>query len=83
MNNFVKSGLPLAFVLAMAADIASGNGSGTGVKSFAPGSLGPLLDRTAGPAGAAGDSSQSTVPYDRTTQWFNFRNCFTGYWRNC
>ena len=76
MDDKIKGALPLAFVLALAAELpATGASIPQGEGFWRAGSLSQLL-------GEAGNSAANTRS-ERTAQWFNFRNCFTGNWRNC
>ena len=76
MDHKIKGALPLAFMLAMAADLPATAGYvPTGDGFWRVGSLSPLLGE------ARGGLPESRS--EQTAQWFNFRNCFTGNWRNC
>ena len=79
---------PLAFILAIGAQTASGhqaelpNDRGP----LAPGSLSGLADRGLQGSGSAasGGRIQRLIDGDRVVQFFpNFRNCITGSWKNC
>lgn len=87
-----SSSLPLAFVLAMAAD-ASAAGLPDATQPDQPlkaGDLRRLLDRAVDqglitrPMDQPGDRR---LPGDKTAQYFpnfpNFSNCISGTWRNC
>jgi hypothetical protein len=77
--------LPLVFLLAMAADVSAG-GTMTVPEErelWHVGSLSRLLDDFE--ANHAADPAVGRPTSDRLqlTQWSNFRNCFSGNWRNC
>ncbi|MBM3530604.1 MAG: hypothetical protein FJX62_21180 [Alphaproteobacteria bacterium] len=87
--------LPLAFILAMAAESATAvlPDDAAETRRYNSGDLRKLLDRAADenligkPADQSGDR---LLPGDKTAQFFpnfpnfpNFFNCFNGYWRNC
>jgi hypothetical protein len=90
MTTLRAGSLPFAFLLAMAADAnASAIPAATDMKdNLEPGMLSDLLRQSAAPeftvksVDLVKDSETTTV-----VQYFpnfpNFRNCFTGYWRNC
>jgi hypothetical protein len=82
MDHRIKGALPLAFALAMAVDVSAATATSIpeGENLWHAGSLGRLL----------GDAARSNVSIDESSeakqqmaQWLNFRNCFTGSWRNC
>jgi hypothetical protein len=90
-----QASIPLAFVLAMAADASAAspaevNGNAIPLEA---GALRHLLDRAADANLIARDMDQSgdrRLPGDKTAQYFpnfpnfpNFFNCFRGNWRNC
>ena len=90
-----KGPVPLAFLLAMAAD-ASGASVADASRDMPlePGSLAPLLQgtviRSGGNLTASGEALYQPVPGYKTAQFFpnfpsfpNFNNCFNGNWRNC
>ena len=76
--------LPLAFVLAMAADVSAAGVAivPEGENLWRVGSLNRLLgDSEAGrPNSVQGPSAAAP---EQLVQWLNFRNCFSGNWRNC
>lgn len=77
--------LPLAFALAMAADISAAGVVKVpeGENLWRAGSLSRLLDdsENVGPSSSA--QGRSAATQDQLAQWLNFRNCFSGNWRNC
>lgn len=84
MDHRIKGALPLAFALAMAADLSAASAAGIpeGQNLWRAGSLGRLL----GDAGSVGSNISvdgASEATQQTAQWLNFRNCFTGSWRNC
>jgi hypothetical protein len=83
----IKGSLPLAFILAMAAEVAAGSagGSEANVRALGVGSLSSLLVRAtdAQTTEPTVETSPNVIPLDRMAQWSNFRNCVTGSWRNC
>jgi hypothetical protein len=85
MDRRIAAALPLAFTLAMAADGLSAGPARipAGEQLWRAGSLTQLL----GAPGSAGANlpveAQSAAAGDQMAQWLNFRNCFTGNWRNC
>jgi hypothetical protein len=90
MTTLRAGSLPFAFLLAMAADAdASAIPAATDTKSnLEPGMLSDLL-RLNGPPEFTVKTVDQVKDGETTTvvQYFpnfpNFRNCFTGYWRNC
>jgi hypothetical protein len=77
--------LPLAFALAMAADV-----SAAGVASvpeeehlWRVGSLSRLIADSEASRLDGLVQRPSTATQDQLAQWSNFRNCFSGNWRNC
>ena len=77
-----RSGIPLAFVLAVAASVteAAPQISQDQAQLLAPGSLKSLAGN------AAGTNAQLPgSPTARISQWFNTNwfNCFSGSWRRC
>jgi hypothetical protein len=85
MDHKITGALPLAFVLAMAAD-ASATGVAyvpAGEDFWRVGSLSRLLgDSDSGQPNVTAEGRSAATP-DQMAQWLNFRNCFTGSWRNC
>jgi hypothetical protein len=74
--------LPLAFALAMAADISAAGVVNVpeGENLWRAGSLSRLLEDVSSSNSAQG---RSAAMQDKLAQWLNFRNCFSGNWRNC
>jgi hypothetical protein len=85
MDHKITAALPLAFVLAMAADVsATGVGRVPADEDFwRVGSLSRLLGDSDGGQPNVTAEGRSTATPDQMAQWLNFRNCFTGNWRNC
>lgn len=88
MSSQFKGSLPLAFVLAMAAEVSVGTAAGPdgNAPALSVGSLSSLLEQAVGDAQTAGPSQEvapNVISLDRLAQWLNFRNCVTGGWRNC
>ena len=82
--------LPVAFLLALATEANSGTGLLTtdAKQNLQPGSLSGLLNSSGTPEFSI--KSVEQIKNGETTtvvQYFpnfpNFRNCFTGNWRNC
>jgi hypothetical protein len=85
--------LPFAFLLALATDANSGKAllpadTQDNLQPLHPGMLSGLLNLNENPEFSI--KSVEQVKNDETTtvvQYFpnfpNFRNCFSGYWRNC
>lgn len=90
-----QASLPLAFILAMAADASAATVSDVSQPNIPleAGALRQLLDRAVDVHIITRDMDQSgdrRLPGDRTAQYFpnfpnfpNFFNCFNGNWRNC
>jgi hypothetical protein len=85
MDHRIKGTLPLAFALAMAADA-----SAAGVASVPEGenlwrvaSLSRLLGDSDSSRSDISTEARSAAAKEQMAQWLNFRNCFTGSWRNC
>lgn len=77
--------LPLAFALAMAADVSAAGAVSVpeGENLWRVGSLSRLLgDSEAGRSNGSVQGRSAAAP-EQLAQWLNFRNCFTGNWRNC
>ena len=77
--------LPLAFALAMAADVSAAGVVSVpeGENLWRVGSLSRLLgDSEAGRSNGPVQGRSAAAP-EQLAQWLNFRNCFTGNWRNC
>lgn len=74
--------LPLAFALAMAADVSAAGALSVpeGENLWRVGSLSRLLGDSARSNSSAEGRAAAT---EQMAQWLNFRNCFTGSWRNC
>jgi hypothetical protein len=72
--------LPLAFVLAMAAEAGAAPAVDQPVGPLTVGALAALAQQ---PSTTAIDPDRPTFVHDRLTQFFNFFNCFRGAWRNC
>lgn len=83
--------LPLAFILAMAADASAATLSDTNNKTtpLEAGTLRKLLDPTTNANMVTRDMNQSgdrSMPGEKMAQFPNFPNffnCVRGYWRNC
>jgi hypothetical protein len=77
--------LPLAFALAMAADVSAAGVASVpeGEYLWRVGSLSRLLgdSETSRLNGMVQGPSAATP--EELAQWLNFRNCFSGNWRNC
>jgi hypothetical protein len=90
MTTLRAGSLPFAFLLAMAAD-ANANAIPGAVGSkgnLEPGMLSDLLRRSAAPEFSVKSVDQVKDGEAMTVVQFfpnfpNFRNCFTGNWRNC
>jgi hypothetical protein len=90
-----QASLPLAFVLAMAADASAATPTDVNDKAIPieAGALRKLLDRAIDANIITRDMDQSgdrRLPGDKTAQFFpnfpnfpNFFNCFNGSFRNC
>jgi len=90
-----QASLPLAFILAMAADASAALALDATPPAATPlqaGALRYLLDRAADAHIFTRDMDRSgdrRLPGDRTAQFPNFpnfpnfHNCFSGNWRNC
>jgi hypothetical protein len=82
-----KFGLPLAFLLAMSLAPADAKQlSSADLKDLLQrGSLKELL--SSGQDGQADNprsaEEQNSVSVTRMAQWFNWMNCFNGFWRRC
>ena len=87
-----QASLPLAFVLAMAAESSAAATTPDAIQPTIPleaGALRALLEKglanqiTRDPL----QSGDRRLPGDKTAQYFpnfpNFHNCFSGMWRNC
>ena len=74
----VREGLPLVFVLAMAAELAGVPSGDAGAQSMARGSLTPLLNQAVAPV-APGDSAQQ----QSQTRSQVAQTCSNGAWRRC
>jgi hypothetical protein len=95
MHRPIAETLPLAFLLAMAAETSSnGLPNGDGSQPLQPGSLAALAtkaDELFLPTGQPATKRYHPVPGEKTAQFFpnfpnffnNFKNCFSGFWRNC
>lgn len=77
--------LPLAFALAMAADLSAAAPVNVpeGETLWRAGSLSRLLDDSENVSSSGTAQGHSAAAQDRLAQWLNFRNCFSGNWRNC
>ena len=77
--------LPLAFALAMAADISAAGAVSVpeGENLWRVGSLSRLLDDSENTRSDGSAQGRSTAAPQQMAQWLNFRKCFTGNWRNC
>ena len=75
--------LPLAFALAMAVDVSAAGALSVpeGENLWRVGSLSRLLGDSARSNSSA--EGHSAAAPKQMAQWLNFRNCFTGSWRNC
>jgi hypothetical protein len=84
MDHGIKAALPLVFALAMAADMSAASAAGIpeGENLWRAGSLGQLLGDAAGARSNLSTEGASDAK-QQTAQWLNFRNCFSGSWRNC
>ena len=95
MMRYPPTPLPLAFVLAMSVD-ASGTtlpAAGETGEPLRPGQLAPLVEQGSVPAAPVDILGEGVAPEtgQRTVQIFpnfpntfaNFRNCFSGSFRNC
>jgi len=82
MDQRIKGALPLAFALAMAADVSATGAAGIpeGEKLWRVGSLSRLLGESE--SARSNVSTEGRSP-EQIVQWLNFRNCFNGSWRNC
>jgi hypothetical protein len=77
-------GIPLAFVLALSAANSDVFRAVDSTAQLTPGSLKELLPQQAQPTSAGQqDKAADSALVDRTAQWFNWPNCFSGYWRRC
>jgi hypothetical protein len=85
MDQRIKKTLPLAFALAMAADVsATGTASvPEGKNLWRVGSLSRLLDDSDSARSDISTEGRSAAAKEQMAQWLNFRNCFTSSWRNC
>jgi hypothetical protein len=77
--------LPLAFALAMAADISAAGALSVpeGADLWRVGSLSRLLGDSESARSNSSAEGRSAAAPGQMAQWLNFRNCFTGSWRNC
>ncbi len=77
--------LPLAFALAVAVDVSAGGIANVpeGENLWRVGSLSQLLDDSEAGRLNGLDQGRSAVAPEQLAQWLNFRNCFSGNWRNC
>ena len=77
--------LPLAFALAMAADISAAGVVNVpeGENLWRAGSLSRLLDDSEDVSSRNSAQGRSAATQGKLAQWLNFRNCFSGNWRNC
>jgi hypothetical protein len=78
---------PLAFVLAIGAQTAEGKLPDIqgAERALTPGFLADLADLgVRGEASSPSSAFKQLLVRDRMVQFFpNFRNCFTGTWKNC
>jgi len=85
MDHRIKGALPLAFALAMAAEVPAAGAAvvpeGEGL--WRAGSLSRLLGDSDTVPSIVSTKGQSGAAKEQMAQWLNFRNCFTGSWRNC
>jgi hypothetical protein len=77
--------LPLAFALAMAADVSAAGAVSVpeGEDLWRVGSLSRLLGGSESARSNSSVQGRSAAAPEQMAQWLNFRNCFTGNWRNC
>jgi len=77
--------LPLAFALAVAADVSAAGAVSVpeGENLWRVGSLSRLLDDSEAGRLSGLVQRRSAAAPEQLAQWLNFRNCFTGNWRNC
>ena len=85
MDHRISGALPLAFALAMAADLSTTGAAGVpeGENLWRVGSLSRLLGDSERADANNPTEGRSAAANDQMAQWLNFRNCFTGNWRNC
>jgi hypothetical protein len=85
MDHRIKGALPLAFALAMAADLSATGAMNVpeGESLWRAGSLSQLLGDSDSVLSGISAEDRSAAAKGQMAQWLNFRNCFTGYWRNC
>jgi hypothetical protein len=85
MDRRIAGALPLAFALAMAADVSAAGPASVpeGENLWHVGSLRELLGETASVRSSGSTEGRSAAANNQMAQWLNFRNCFTGNWRNC
>jgi hypothetical protein len=84
MGHRINGAFPLAFVLAMAADVSATGAASVpeGEYLWRAGSLSRLLGNS-DRAGSSISTESRSAEQEQMAQWLNFRNCFTGSWRNC
>ena len=77
-------GIPLAFMLALSTSSTGAVGIIDQAEQLVPGSLSKLLPEGGqGVLGRVGDQAGFGETSARIAQWFNWMNCFSGYWRRC
>jgi hypothetical protein len=85
MTGTKAGSFPLAFALAMAADVSAGCALDfpEGEDLWRVGSLSRLLSGSENFSSNSSAQSRAAATPDQLAQWLNFRNCFSGNWRNC
>ena len=75
--------LPLAFALAMAADVSAAGALNVpeGENLWRVGSLSRVTWLISARSNSSAEGRAAAT--EQMAQWLNFRNCFTGSWRNC
>jgi hypothetical protein len=77
--------LPVAFLLAMAADVSAAGALSVPEREnlWRVGSLSRLLGDSESARSNSSAQGRSAAAPEQMVQWLNFRNCFNGSWRNC